>query len=134
MRMVVAPRSRAAVATRPYALSCSSSARSAAGCSWISVRKTEPRRSRPTGSGDDTVLASDAHALDLEVVVEHEQVGGEPDVEPPQIRRSEHPGRDRARGRDGQGQRDAEAVKVAHRLDHRQRAARQDVVEAAGDA
>ena len=37
------------------------------------------------GSGDDTDLPADEHAVDLEVVVEHDDVCGPPDVEPADV-------------------------------------------------
>ena len=49
------------------------------------MRKSAPRAAGITFSGDDTVLAADADALDLEVVVEHDQVGWKPDIEPAKV-------------------------------------------------
>src|SRR5262249_59092941 len=95
MRTVLAPRSRAVAATRAKSASCSSSARSACGCSRISARKTAPGGSATTVSGDDTGLAADADAFDLEVVVQDEQVGLGADLQPPELWPPEHASRHR---------------------------------------
>src|SRR6059058_242391 len=83
MRTVVAPRSRAAAATRAYSASCSRSRARASGCSRISARSFSPGSAGAagTGSGDDTGLAADEDAVDLEVVVEHDDVGGQTGLE-----------------------------------------------------
>src|ERR687887_880328 len=110
MRTVVAPRSRAAAAIRAYSLSCSSSERSACGCSRISARRWAPgsaARASAAGSGDDTRLPADEDALDLEVVVEHHHVGRQPGLEPPDRRDPDHTGGHGARGIDRLRQRDA---------------------------
>src|SRR3954470_3963151 len=82
MRIVVAPCSRACAAASAYTGSCSSSARSACGCERISARKSAPSGSgKAAASGNDTCFAADADAVDLEVVVEHDEIGRKPDVE-----------------------------------------------------
>ena len=90
--------------------------------------REEPGAGRSgTASGCDTGLASDEHALDLEFLAEDDEVGGGADLDPAGV------GADHARG-DGGGrvervlERDAERVQVAHRLDHRQDAAREHAV------
>src|SRR3954468_22896626 len=98
MRIVVAPCSRACAAASAYTGSCSSSARSACGCERISARKSAPRGSgNAAASGADTRFAADADAVDLEVVVEHDEVGGQPDVEPADGGEAEHARRDGGR-------------------------------------
>src|SRR5919198_2487625 len=83
IRTVVAPRSRAAAATRAYSASCSRSRARASGCSRISVRSFSPGTAGAAGmgSGDDTGLASDEDAVDLEVVVEDDDVGRQTGLE-----------------------------------------------------
>src|SRR5919108_3407611 len=135
MRTVVAPRLRASSATRAYVRWCSSSARRARGCARISARKSAPGASgAAAGSGNDTGLAPDADALDLEVVVQNHEVGGQLDVESAERGASEDARRNRRRGPDRLGERDAEPVQVTHRLDHGQRAPSEDVTVAAHDA
>ena len=80
------------------------------------------------------VSPADEHALDLEVVVEHHHVGPPADPEPAEIAEPEDAGGNERRGLGGPLERDAELDEVPHRLDHRQRAARENPVVAAGDA
>src|SRR5919198_2595637 len=137
MRTVVAPRSRAAAATRAYSLSCWSSERSAFGCSLISARSWAPGstvRAPGAGSGDDTRLPADEHAVDPEVVVEHDDVGRPARVEAPDRRDPDDAGRHRARCLERLRERNAERVEVPHRLDHRQHAPGEDAVRPADDA
>src|SRR5205823_15024778 len=84
-RTIVASRSRAAAATRANSRSCSSSPRSACGCSRISPRNWAPGwGGRPgSASAGDELIASDEHALDIEVVGQHDDVRGQPGREPP---------------------------------------------------
>src|SRR3954463_10914774 len=130
-----APRRCASAATRAYASSCSSSARSAAGGPRISDRKVAPPAcGRGAASGNDTRLTPDADSVELEVVVEDDEVGGRADVEATEAGGAEHAGGDPGGGLNRLAQRDAELVQVPHRVDHRQRAAGEHVVHAAGDA
>src|SRR3954465_13019813 len=135
MRIVVAPCSRACAAASAYTGSCSSSARSACGWERISARKCAPSGSgNAAASGNDTRFAADADAVDLEVVVEHDQVGREPDVEAADRGEAQHASWD-GRGRlECVGEGNAELVEVSHGVDHRQRAAGEDVVDAPHDA
>src|SRR3954468_13697755 len=104
MRTTVAPLLRASVATRAKAASCSRSARSASGCERISARKSAPGASRTgAGSGNDTGLAADADALDLEVVIEDHEIGRKVDVEAAEGEHAEDAGRDLGRSRDRLG-------------------------------
>src|SRR5712691_5514897 len=125
MRTSEPPCFRAAAATRANSLSCSSSRRRACGCSRISDRKSEPGSGAATASDDDTRLASNHDPFDVEVVVEHDDVGRETDVEATCFFEPEC-----ARG-NGRGcgkrllDRDAEHVEVPNRFDHRQQAPRE---------
>src|SRR2546423_13097209 len=83
-RTIVAPRSRAVAATRANSRSCSRSPRSACGCSRISPRNWEPGSGGRPGSvsAGDELIASDEHALDVEVVRQDDDVGGLPRLAP----------------------------------------------------
>ena len=80
------------------------------------------------------VVASDEHPLDGEVVVEHDDVGRQPDAQAPDVRAPDHPRGHGRRRAERVRERHAERVQVPDRLDHRQRAAREHAVGAAGDA
>src|SRR5215208_36984 len=135
MRISLVPRSRAMAATRAYAPSCSRSARSAAGWPRISERNViPPACGSGAASGNDTSLTADADAVDLEVVVEHDEVGGQVDVEPADGRGAQHAGRYGSGSLDGVAERDSELMEVPNRVDHRQRAPGKHVVEAARNA
>ena len=117
-----APRSRAAAATRANSASCVEQRRSASRLlADLREEARAARLGRPRAQADDTRSASDEHALDLEVVVEDDDVGGQPDVEAPGLAapstRAGHRGRRIERLRE----RRAERVQVADRLDHRER-------------
>src|SRR5436190_8522780 len=73
----------------------------------------------------DMHLAAHEHAGDVEVVVEHDDVGGEADAEPADLVVAERPAGHGRSGRDRVLERDAERVEVAERVDHRQDATRE---------
>src|SRR4051812_49248605 len=86
-----APRPRATAATRAYSRSCSSRPRSACGCPRISDRNCEPGSGGAVRrSGCDELIASDEHALDLEIVGEDDDVGRQPRAESTGLRLADH--------------------------------------------
>src|SRR6476620_2489390 len=133
IRMVVAPRSRISVAIRANSVSCSSSRSSAAGCSRISSRNWAPgsRAGASASSADDTCASFHEHALDLEVVSEHDEVGREPDSDATGRRKTEHASRHLGRGTDRVLEWNAQRVEVPDGVDHRQRAPRKRPARAA---
>src|SRR5215208_6951196 len=119
MRTSVAPRSRIVAATRPNWESCASSERIASGCSRISARN----RSSATGSGDDEGSAANEYLLDLEVVVEHHHVGGQPGVEASRGRRADDSSGNGRGSVDRLGELRTEPDEIPDALDHREHAA-----------
>ena len=89
---------RASAATSANSDSCESRRRSAAGCSRISSSSAAPGGSGGTGSGSDKVFAPDEHAVDLEVVVEHDDVRAHAALDPPDLELADDSRRDRRRG------------------------------------
>src|SRR5262245_52407504 len=111
-----------AFATLAYAASCSSSARSAAGCSRISARNCCPGPPVAISSASDTRLSADENALDAKTVVEDDDVRGDAARDTAGRVGAEDPGGDGGCRVERLLERDAERVEVAHRLDHRQHA------------
>src|SRR5687767_9919846 len=119
MRTSVAPRSRIVAATRSNWESCARRERTASGCSRISARNRSPA----TGSGDDEGSAANEDLLDLEVVVEDDDVGGQPGVEASHGLLADDPGGN-GRGRvDRLREQRSDPDEVPDGLDHREHAA-----------
>src|SRR5918994_1447022 len=121
----------ASEATSANSDSCESRRRSAAGCSRISSSSAAPGGSSARGSGSDKVFAPNEHAVDLEVVVEHDDVGAHAALDPSDLELADDPGRDRRRRGERVRERHAERVQIPDRLQHRQHASREHVLRAA---
>src|SRR6187455_1603256 len=84
MRIVVASRRRISSATSANVAEPSSKRRMAAGCSRISSRNRDPGSLGATvaASADDTGTTFHKHALDLQLLAQHDDVCREADADP----------------------------------------------------
>ena len=90
--------------------------------------REEARARRGAAQTATRGLASNEDLLDLEVVVEDDHVGGQPDVEPPGLAVAEHGAGTAVAALSALLERRAERDQVADGLDHRERAAGEHAV------